>query len=144
MSCGTQFAPELRLRGYRVTPQRMAILHALCHAGRHLSPRDVYQRAKKDYPNLTETTVYRTLEFLAQNGLARHAQAGRRGHLTYEFARNDHHHIVCRLCGEEVEVKHDSLESLYRTLESTTGFLRIESHLTFMGICRDCQAVSKG
>lgn len=143
MSCGSEYAPQLRSRGYRVTPQRMAILHTLCHAGRHLSPRDVYRKTKKDYPKLTEPTVYRTLEFLARNGLARRSRAGR-GHVTYEFAGNDHHHIVCRVCGNDVELKHDSLASLYRKLESTTGFLHIDSHLTFMGICPDCQKTEKG
>lgn len=143
MSCGSEYAPQLRSRGYRVTPQRMAILHVLCHAGRHLSPGDVYRKAKKEFPNLTEPTVYRTLEFLAKNGLARLSQAGR-GHLTYEIASNEHHHVVCRICGNEVEVKHAPLEILYRKLESITGFLHIDSHLTFMGVCPDCQKTLKG
>jgi len=73
MSCASEYAPQLRSLGYRMTPQRIAILHALRHSGKHLSPRDVYQRARKDVPGLTEPTVYRTLEFLAKNGLARPA-----------------------------------------------------------------------
>ena len=103
MSCASEYAPQLRSRGYRITPQRMAILHVLRHSGEHLSPRDVYQKAKKDFPRLTEPTVYRTLEFLVRNGLARPAQAGN-GRLRYQLATGDHHHIVCRGCGDEIEV----------------------------------------
>ena len=77
MSCASEYAPQLRSRGFRMTPQRMAILHALRHSGKHLSPRDVYKKAKKDFPSLTEPTVYRTLEFLAKNGLARPTQVGK-------------------------------------------------------------------
>lgn len=138
MSCSSEYAPELRSRGYRITPQRMAILHVLCHSGKHLSPRDVYKKAKKDFPSLTEPTVYRTLEFLAKNGLARPAQAGK-GRLRYEMAEDDHHHIVCRVCNEEIEVEHHLLESLYRKLESDSGYLRIDSHVTFFGVCPKCQ-----
>jgi Fe2+ or Zn2+ uptake regulation protein len=138
MTCGSQYAPQLRARGFRMTPQRLAILHVLCHAGTHLSPSDVYKQAKQDLPSLTEPTVYRTLEFLAENGLARPAHTGN-GHLRYEIAGNDHHHLVCRMCGNEMEVEHTLLETLYQKLESTTGYLRIDSHMTFFGICPACQ-----
>jgi Fe2+ or Zn2+ uptake regulation protein len=138
MSCGSEYTPHLRARGFRMTSQRLAILHVLRHAGMHLTPGQVYKQAKRDLPGLTEPTVYRTLEFLAENGLARPAQAGN-GHLAYEMAGDDHHHIVCRLCGSEVEVEHTLLETLYRNLEWSTGFLRIDNHMTFFGICPGCQ-----
>ena len=138
MSCAYEYAPQLRARGFRMTPQRLAILHTLRHAGTHLSPSEVYKQAKRDLPGLTEPTVYRTLEFLAENGLARPTQRGN-GHLMYEFAGDDHHHIVCRICGDEIAVEHAVLENLYRKLESTSGYLRIDSHMTFFGICPNCQ-----
>jgi Fe2+ or Zn2+ uptake regulation protein len=116
----------------------MAILHVLRHAGSHLSPRNVYWRAKKEFPKLTEPTVYRTLEFLAENGLARLSLAVG-GHLTYEFASEDHHHIVCRVCGGEVRVQHHLLEDLYHKMESTSGYARIDSHVTFFGVCPKCR-----
>jgi Fe2+ or Zn2+ uptake regulation protein len=71
MSCADEYTPKLRARGYRMTPQRLAILHVLHHSGGHLSPAEVYERAHAQLPGLTESTVYRTLEFLAENGLAR-------------------------------------------------------------------------
>lgn len=140
MSCASEFAPQLRSRGYRLTPQRMTILHVLRHAGQHLSPQRVYQLAKKDLPSLTEPTVYRTLEFLVKNGLIQHARSGK-GRLLYQFAESEHHHhhVVCRVCGDEVEVEHHILKNLYRTLESTSGYLRIDSHVTFFGVCPECQ-----
>jgi Fe2+ or Zn2+ uptake regulation protein len=138
MSCTSEYAPQLRLRGFRMTSQRSAILHVLRHAGTHLSPQEVYQQARRDLPSLTQPTVYRTLDFLAENGFARPAQTGN-GHLRYQIAGNDHHHVVCRICGDEVEIGHTVLETLYRKLESTSGYLRIDSHMTFFGICPDCQ-----
>ena len=139
MSCSIEYAPELRARGYRMTPQRHAILHVLCHSGKHLSPTDVYQRAHKELPSLTETTVYRTLEFLADNGLARPAHMGN-GHLVYEIAQDEtHHHLICRNCGVSIKVEHAPFERLYRQLESSTGYKLDSSHVTFFGLCSDCQ-----
>jgi len=138
MSCASEYTSQLRASGFRMTSQRLAILHTLRHAGTHLSPREVYKQAKQELPTLTQPTVYRTLEFLAENGLARPSQTGN-GHLMYEIGGNDHHHIVCRLCGDEIEVEHAVLEHLYRNLESISGYIRIDSHMTFFGVCPSCQ-----
>jgi Fur family ferric uptake transcriptional regulator len=138
MSCAAEYASQLRARGYRMTPQRMVILHVLRHAGTHLSPGEIYQKAKKDLPGLTGPTVYRTLEFLTDNGLVRPSRSGHR-HLTYQIAGDDHHHMVCRICGGEIEVDHQLVASLYRKLESASGYARIDSHVTFFGVCPHCQ-----
>jgi len=121
-----------------MTSQRLAILHVLHHEGTHLSPSEVYKKARLELPGLTEPTVYRTLEFLADLALVRPSYASN-GHLTYEIAGNDHHHIICRNCGSEIEVEHILLESLYRILETTSGYRSIDSHVTFFGVCPKCQ-----
>lgn len=137
MSCASEYAPQLRSRGFRMTPQRMAILHVLHHAGTHLSPGEIYQQARHELPGITEPTVYRTLEFLVENGLVRSSHSGN-GHFTYQIAGNDHHHIVCRICGTETEVEHTLLESVYQAIEKASGYRKIDSHLTFVGICPNC------
>ena len=138
MSCSEEYTPQLRARGYRMTPQRLAILHVLHHSGKHLTPAQIFEKASKELEGLTEPTVYRTLEFLAENGLARSAHMGS-GHLAYEIAGHEHHHLKCRICGSEAEVDHAVLSKLYRQLESTSGYRLIDSHVTFFGLCPNCQ-----
>ena len=121
-----------------MTSQRLAILHVLQHEGTHLSPAEIYQQARTQPAGLTEPTVYRTLEFLAQNGWVRRSHASN-GHLTYQIAGEDHHHMICRVCRREMEIQHTLLEDVYRKLESTSGYLRIDSHVTFFGVCPECQ-----
>ena len=138
MTCSVNYAPKLRARGYRMTPQRMAILHVLHHSGRHLSPSAVYQQARKELPGITETTVYRTLEFLAENGLARPSHMGN-GHLMYEIALHEHHHLICRNCGNQMEVDHALVKSMYQKIESASGYKLTDSHITFFGLCPNCK-----
>ena len=138
MTCAVEYAPKLRARGYRMTSQRMAILHVLHHSGVHLSPTEVYEQAHKELTGLTETTVYRTLEFLAENGLARPTHISN-GHLVYEIARHEHHHLKCRNCGNEMEVEHTLLAKLYQQLETASGYRLNDSHVTFFGLCPNCQ-----
>ena len=140
MTCGNQHIPQLRARGFRMTPQRMAILHILHHADGHISPTEVYERASRDIPGLTEATVYRTLEFLAQNGLARSAHMGG-GHFVYEITKQDHHHLICRKCSAEVQIDHTPLIQVFAELESSSGYRFINSHVTFFGLCPECQNI---
>ncbi len=138
MTCASEYIPQLHSRGFRVTSQRMAILHVLRHSHSHLSPIEVYKRARRDLPGLTETTVYRTLEFLARNDLARLTNMGN-GHLSYEIAGSDHHHLICRECGREVEVEHALFKKVFVKLESISHYVLTDNHTSIFGICQNCQ-----
>lgn len=132
-----QIIERLRAQGHRLTPQRLAILQVLEEHGGHLTPLEIYERARARIPGLTETTVYRTLEFLARNGLALVAHIGD-GRLVYESAGHNHHHLICRECGYSVEISHELLEELYAQFKERTGFRIDCSHVTFFGLCPGC------
>lgn len=144
MTCATHRTFELRQRGFRMTSQRRTILNILLEAGGHLSPIQVFNRACQALPGLTETTVYRTLEFLTNNDMVQPSLNGER-HLVYEISRHEHHHLVCNSCGRNVEVEHAPVHSLAHQLESLSGYQLTASHMTFFGLCPDCQvAAQKG
>jgi Fe2+ or Zn2+ uptake regulation protein len=129
---------RLRSRGYRLTPQRLAILEALQHARRHLSPAEIFQQVSREMPGLTEATVYRTLSFLVEQGLVLVAHLGH-GQLVYEYADHDHHHLICRDCGKMRDVDHGELTDLYSQFLKNTGYRIDTVHATFFGLCPDCQ-----
>ncbi len=139
MSCASLYAPELRARGFRMTSQRKAILHVLHHSGDHLSPAEIFERARREAPGLTYPTVYRTLEFLAKNGLAMPAHIVGKKQLAYQIAGESHHHLICRSCGSSLEVGLDALEPAIRQLEASSGYRFINSHVTLLGLCPKCQ-----
>jgi Fe2+ or Zn2+ uptake regulation protein len=142
MNPDEQSVITLRERGFRLTPQRLAILRILEDSGsgdtsRHLTPSEIFERALKRIPGLTEATVYRTLDFLVHNGLAMVTHIGE-GRLVYEAAGHNHHHLICRDCGQAVEVEHELLESLYTRFYQQTGYTVDMSHVTFFGHCPGC------
>jgi Fe2+ or Zn2+ uptake regulation protein len=139
MTCATNYITQLHAQGLRMTPQRSAILHVLHHARRHLSPTQVYELARKEYPGITEPTVYRTLEDLAEKKFLLAAHVGN-GKIVYELAETQHHHLICHNCGKTVEVEHAPLQLLYRQLALSTGYKLDSSHVTFFGLCPDCQS----
>lgn len=138
MSCTEQITQRIRSGGFRLTAQRLVVLQVLQHSRQHLAPTEVYRLARSSLPGLTESTVYRTLEFLEKNGFALAAHGGN-GRLVYQIAGHDHHHLVCQKCGDEVEVDHAQLMHLYSEIEAATGFRLTTSHLTLYGLCPDCR-----
>jgi Fur family transcriptional regulator, ferric uptake regulator len=137
MQTNEAIVQNLRERGYRLTPQRLAILQLLEESSGHLAPTEIYEQAVRRMPGLTEATVYRTLDFLARHGLALVAHVGE-GRLVYESARHNHHHLICRDCGEIVEIEHDLLEALAAKFRERTGFTIDVCHVTFFGHCPGC------
>lgn len=139
MSCIPFIAQSLRQRGYRVTPQRVAVLQAL-HDGGHLSPLDIFGNVR--HTGMTEATVYRTLEFLQENDIIYSAQ-NQFGHLTYELAGHAHHHLICRKCGAQVKLEPEAIQDILLNLEGQTGYNLKASHLTIFGLCPACQHLSQ-
>lgn len=128
---------HLREQGFRLTPQRLAILEVLKNAQDHLTPTEIYQQVSPSMPGMTEATVYRTLDFLAGQNLVLVAHLGK-GQLVYEYAENDHHHLICSQCGNMVEIEHEQLKDLYEQLSRNTGYDIHSIHTTFFGLCPEC------
>jgi Fur family ferric uptake transcriptional regulator len=138
MNAPAESVSNLRAKGFRLTPQRLTILEVLSESHCHLTPGEIFERASRTLPGLTEPTVYRTLNFLAENDLVLVAHIGN-GQLVYEYADHDHHHLICRNCQQMLDLDHAVLCDLYQRVELQTGFKIDSLHVTFFGRCPDCQ-----
>lgn len=134
---------DLREKGFRLTPQRLAILEVLKNSKGHLTPIEIYREVSPTLPGMTEATVYRTLDFLTRQNLVLVAHLGK-GQLVYEYADNDHHHLICSQCGDMEEIEHEQLQELYEQLSRNTGYQIHSLHTTFFGLCPDCLNESSG
>lgn len=132
---------QLRARGFRTTPQRVAIYSIIQESGDHLSALQIFERLQERLPAITEATVYRTLSFLARQGIILAAHIGG-GSLVYEIAERQHHHLICRRCGATHEIDHQLLAQLYQEFQARTGYCIDGMHVTFFGLCPRCQAES--
>lgn len=139
MSCTAEYVPQLRSLGFRVTAQRLAILHVLLDSGAHLLPNQIYERARRKATGLSQPTVYRTLNFLTQHGMVQPSMNARK-HMVYQISRHGHHHLLCSSCGSSMEVEHETTYEFYRKLEVRSGYRLTASHQTFFGLCPACQA----
>jgi Fe2+ or Zn2+ uptake regulation protein len=134
---------RLHSLGFRMTPQRLAIYNIILEAGNHLTALEIYDRAQQRIPAITEATIYRNLSFLTAQGIILAAHVGG-GQLVYEIAGYDHHHLICRNCGSTREIDHQLLTELYQEFQARTGYCIDGMHVTFFGLCPQCQREHSG
>lgn len=130
---------DLRQAGYRLTPQREAVIDALGETPEHLTAREIWRRARKRIPHLDKSAVYRALDVLAHLSLVNPIDLGQ-GEIQYEL--NDsphHHHLVCQQCGKIDDVDESVFGALEETLRTRYGFAPFLYHFAIFGICRACQ-----
>ena len=73
--CHTLIA-ELRTRGYRITPQREMIVQVIAHAGCHVTAEEVFGQVQARTSAINLATVYRTLQWMVEAGVARKVDFG--------------------------------------------------------------------
>ena len=128
----------LREKGYRLTPQRELVLHAVDTLG-HATPDEVLAKVREQSSAVNISTVYRALELLEELGLVRHTHLSDRAPTYHSKATPDHVHLVCRGCGEVLEAEPAEFEQLVTSLDETHGFAADIGHLTVFGSCAACR-----
>lgn len=136
-------ADLLRQNGVQVTAQRLAVLRAVSGLP-HGTADDVAEAVRDDIGAISRQAVYDALGVLVDKGLLRRMQLA--GSSTrYEHSNGDnHHHLVCRACGETVDV--DCSVSAAPCLEvvDEQGFEIDEAEVIFWGRCPSCREAGSG
>jgi Fur family ferric uptake transcriptional regulator len=131
---------QLRQHGLRVTRPRLAVLEVLDDGG-HLEVDEITNRVRTRLTAVSVQAVYDVLGALARAGLARRIEpAG--SPARYEARTGDnHHHIVCRGCGEIADVDCAVGEAPCLDPSNAHGFELDEAEVTFWGLCPRCQGL---
>jgi Fur family transcriptional regulator, ferric uptake regulator len=127
----------LKRRGYRMTPQRRAIVSEIMNTRGHISPQDLVQRVKERLPGVNDSTVYRTLDLLEEMGFLSHAHLGA-GPAYHHADHNDHVHLICERCGRTDQLSVSDAAPLHRAMASITGFHADFTHFAISGLCARC------
>jgi Fur family ferric uptake transcriptional regulator len=132
----------LRRAGKRVTPQRILILQTIRRGEGHLDADEIYRQARQEAPNLSLSTVYRTLNLLKEAGIIEELHLGE-AHHRYELKDVEgHHHLICQNCGRVVEFDCPFSDALLCNLGAEHGFKITDVRLSLTGFCADCWQVA--
>ncbi len=109
-------------QGRRITGQRKVIAEVIAAARDHPDVAELYRRAAKIDPRISLSTVYRTLNMFAENGLVeQHSFAGGRSRI--ERAAPIHHdHLIDTDTGAVIEFRSEEIERLQTEIARKLGY----------------------
>ncbi len=130
----------LRRRGLRWTPQRRMLIEVLSGTEGHVTGSELLERCRAVDPATVPSTVYRTLDVLEELGVVHHCHAVNGREEFHVLPEAEHGHLYCESCGGRWEIGPDQARPLVEWVEVDRGFTVDLSHLTVVGMCRDCLA----
>ncbi len=110
--------------------------------GRHLTPAQIYAKARRRRPGIGFSTVYRGLERLRELGLVSELHVPGALAATFEPAGPRHAHFRCSECGEIEDVEYAIPSRTIKALALEHGFEIDGERVTFEGRCAPCGAPS--
>jgi len=125
--------------GLRATAQRIAVLSVLRESHEHLSADRVTEEVRSRLGTVSTQAVYDVLDALTSKGLARRIEPAGSPALFEGRVADNHHHVVCRVCGAVQDIDCVVGAAPCLTASDTGGFVLDEAEITFWGLCPDCQ-----
>ena len=135
------FVTVLRRRGYKITPQRRAVIEALSACPNFSTAQQIFEYIKRDSPDMSLDTVYRNLALFVDIGIVAEINTRNKDGNVFELIKDCyHHHLVCIGCGKMQCLDFCPIRPEDVNKAEANGF-KITSHsLEFYGYCRECAA----
>lgn len=129
---------KYRANGFKLTPQRLAILKCLDGNTSHPTAEDIYVEIKKTHPTVSFATVYNTLTSLKDMGALLEVTIDPdRKH--FDPNTEAHHHIICTKCGRIGDIFVNYSDALALPDEAGKEFHLTGNHVDFYGLCKKCR-----
>jgi Fur family transcriptional regulator, stress-responsive regulator len=136
-------AELLRQKGFKVTAQRLAVLRAV--AGRpHLTAEEVVEIVTDDIGAISHRAVYDAVGVLADIGLLRRIQPSGSPARYEDRVGDNHHHLICRVCGCMVDVDCAVGATPCLTAADDAGYDIDEAEVIYWGRCPTCRQDAEG
>ncbi len=132
---------NLQQNGYRLTAPRQAVVETIAASQQILSPMDVYERARQQYPRLGLVTVYRTMEKLEELGCLQRVHLPTSCQGFVPSATGHQHLLICEQCGRVVyfDGLSEKMNSLIAHVAENSGYTIRNHWLQLFGLCEACQ-----
>ncbi|HEY9076490.1 MAG TPA: Fur family transcriptional regulator [Anaerolineaceae bacterium] len=130
----------LRKQGFRLTPQRLAILRLLAGSDQHPNAEQIYGLVKKDFPTTSLATIYKTISVLKQIGQILEintSEAGTRYDISTSFMNA---HLICTRCHAitDFDLPSGEIDPIIKQASEDSGYQQLMCRLNFYGICPNC------
>ncbi|MEM8952621.1 MAG: Fur family transcriptional regulator [Verrucomicrobiota bacterium] len=130
-------AKHLREHGVAVTAQRIAVLRAVGRSP-HGTADSVAAEVRREIGTISRQAVYNVLAVLSEKGLIRRIQPAGSPARFEDRVGDNHHHLICRVCGKMVDVDSAVGDAPRLTAANDSGFEIDEAEVIYWGTCPSC------
>jgi Fur family ferric uptake transcriptional regulator len=126
--------------GKRSSKRERILAVFLTHEG-HLSADDLVDLIHREDARISRATVYRTLQWMVDAGIARKVDFGEgRFRFEHSYRHPRHFHLICKTCNRSSEFLSSDIEALIEEVAAARHFAARQSVLQIYGTCEACRA----
>ncbi len=138
MLTAVELSNLLRRKGYKVTPQRLAIYAALASVKTHPTAETLYKMLQPSNPAMSLATVYKTMDIFHKINAVRVLSTGEDS-FRYDADMSEHYHLQCDVCGAVNDVELMSTQQITSEVEQKSGYRIHRREFYFFGVCPKCR-----
>src|SRR5215813_2513374 len=130
----------LRPRGGKRSSKRDRIVEVFVRQEGHISAEDLFERVHRASPGIGRATVYRTLQWMVDAGIARKVDFGG-GRSRYEpsYRHPRHFHLICEKCHRSSEFLSSDVEAFFDEITAARNFAPSQTVVQIYGTCEECR-----
>lgn len=131
----------LRANGLQVTAQRLAVIRAVS-AHPHATADQVADVVRAEIGAVSRQTIYDSLGLLSDHQLIRRIQPAGSPARYEDRVGDNHHHLICRQCGEVVDIDCAVGDTPCLTAADDHDFEIDEAEVVYWGYCKPCRSAA--
>jgi Fur family ferric uptake transcriptional regulator len=130
---------SLRPAGSKRSSKRDRVLEVFLRQQGHVSADDLFDRVRRESAGIGRATVYRTLQWLVDAGIARKVDFGEgRSRFEPSYRHPRHFHLICTSCHSSSEFLSSDVESLLEEIAAARHFTTKQATVQIHGVCEQC------
>ncbi len=140
MDSTSAYLDSLRPAGSKRSGKRDLIVNVFLRQEGHLTAEDLVDLIHKEDQRISRATVYRTLQWMVDAGIARKVDFGEgRFRFEHSYRHPRHFHLICKSCNRSFEFLSSDIEALVEEVAAARGFTPRQSVLQIHGTCEACR-----
>jgi Fur family transcriptional regulator, ferric uptake regulator len=131
---------RLKPDGGKRSSKREQIVNVFLRQEGHLSADDLVDLIRREDQRISRATVYRTLQWMVDAGIARKVDFGEgRFRFEHSYRQPRHFHLICKTCHRSFEFLSSDIEALVEEVSAARSFTASQSVVQIYGTCEECR-----
>ena len=140
MDSPATFLESLRPAGSKRSSKRDLIVNVFLRQEGHLTTDDLVDLIRREDQRISRATIYRTLQWMVEAGIARKVDFGEgRFRFEHSYRHPRHFHLICKTCSRSFEFLSSDIESLIEEVATARSFAPRQSVVQIHGTCEACR-----